>query len=52
MFSFDTRDALLAALELPLDLRLHRLLTDRVRDAMACELGDMTHILVVQAGDT
>jgi len=52
MLSFDTRDALLTALDLPLDLQLHCLLADRVKDAMACELGDMTHILVVQPGDT
>jgi len=52
MLSFDTRDALLAALDLPLNEELQRLISERVEDAIVRNLGDMTHILVVQAGDT
>ncbi|CAN5293136.1 hypothetical protein BH11PSE5_BH11PSE5_30080 [soil metagenome] len=52
MYSFDSHDALLTALTLPLDPRLHQLITDRVKDAIALDLGDLTHVLVVQAGDT
>ncbi|CAN5530059.1 hypothetical protein BH10PLA2_BH10PLA2_03460 [soil metagenome] len=52
MYSFDSHDALLGTLTLPLDPHLHRLITDRVKDAIARDLGDLTHILIVQAGDT
>ncbi|KFD25819.1 hypothetical protein [Sphingobium yanoikuyae] len=30
---------------------LHRLLSDRIQDARACGLGDLTHIIVVEPGD-
>ncbi|KXU29485.1 hypothetical protein A0J57_23145 [Sphingobium sp. 22B] len=40
-----------AALSLPLDPILHRLLSDRVRDTIACGLEKLTHILVVESGD-
>lgn len=31
---------------------LHHLLTERIQDAIACGLADLTHIIVVQPGDT
>lgn len=52
MLSFDTRASLIEALTLPLEPELHDLLTARITDAIDRGLGDMTHILVVQAGDT
>lgn len=34
-----------------LEPTLYRLLSDRIQDARACGLGDMTHIIVVEPGD-
>lgn len=52
MLSFDTQASLLEALTLPLDPTLHDLLAARITDAIHRGLGDMTHIIVVQPGDT
>lgn len=52
MLSFDTKASLIEALALPLDPVLHGLLTARINDALARGLADLTHILVVQPGDT
>lgn len=41
-----------AALRQPLEPALRALLTVRLDDARASELADLTHILVVQAGDS
>ena len=51
MLSLYDLDTMTAALSLPLDPTLHRLLADRIHDTVACGLGDMTHIIVVQPGD-
>lgn len=40
-----------AALLLPLDPALHRLLSARIRDVIACGLEEFTHIIVVEPGD-
>lgn len=49
MLSLHDVPSMLAALDRPLDPTLHRLLADRIHDAIACGLGDMTHIIVVDA---
>jgi hypothetical protein len=41
-----------AALLQPLDLELHTLIVGRMKDALALELGEHTHIVVVQPHDT
>ena len=51
MLSLHDLPSMLAALDWPLDPTLHRLLADRIHDAIACGLGNMTHIIVAQAGD-
>jgi hypothetical protein len=51
MLSLHDMPSMLAALDLPLDPTLHRLLADRIHDTIACGLGDMTHIIVVEPGD-
>ncbi|KXU30231.1 hypothetical protein A0J57_21045 [Sphingobium sp. 22B] len=40
-----------AALLLPLDPALRRLLSDRIQDAIACGLEGLTYIIVVEPGD-
>lgn len=52
MLSFDTKASLIEALTLPLDPILHDLLTALINDALVRGLCDLTHILVVQSGDT
>jgi hypothetical protein len=51
MLSFDNVDAMNAALALPLDKELHALIGDRIADTIACELENLTHIIVVEPGD-
>lgn len=51
MLSLYDLDTMNAALLLPLDRTLHRLLSDRVRDVIACGLEELTHIIVVEPGD-
>lgn len=41
-----------AALLQPLDANLKSLLAGRIKDALALDLGDLTHIVVVQPHDT
>jgi hypothetical protein len=52
MLSLDTMDAMQTALDLPLEERLHNLLSNRVADTIACDLQNLTHIVVVESGDT
>lgn len=52
MLSLDNRAAIETALYLPHEPHLHRLLTDRVELYRAAGLLDLTHILVVEPGDT
>ena len=41
-----------AALLLPLDPTVHRLLSDQIHDAVTSGLADLTHLLVVEENDT
>lgn len=52
MIDMPDLDAILAALSVPLQPDLHDLIANRLQDAFACELADLTHILVIQTGDT
>lgn len=52
MQSYDNRARLEGALHLPLEPRLHRLLTDRVDQYRSASVLDMTHLLVIEPGDT
>ena len=52
MIDMPDLDAILAALRTPLQSDLHDLITGRLQDAFACDLADLTHILVIQPGDT
>lgn len=52
MIDMPNLDAILAALRKPLQPDLHDLIASRLQDAFACELADLTHILVIEPGDT
>ena len=52
MIDLPNLDAILAALRTPLAPDLHDLITTRLQDAFACDLADLTHILVIQPEDT
>ncbi len=52
MLSLYDMGLMLDALHSALDPELRRLLTDRIDDIKACDLGDLTHILVIQPGDS
>ena len=52
MQSHDNRAAIEAALYQPLDPRLHRLLAERVEQHRAAGVLDLTHVLVIEPGDT
>lgn len=52
MQSHDNRAAIETALYQPLDPRLHRLLTERVELYRAAGVLDLTHVLVIEPGDT
>lgn len=52
MLDLYDRDTITAALRQPLEPELHTLIADRWSDAIASDLADLTHILVVQPGDT
>lgn len=52
MLDLYDRDTITAALHQPLEPELHTLIADRWSDASASDLADLTHILVVQPGDT
>ena len=51
MLSLHDIDTMNAALSLPLDPKLHRLLSDRIQDAIACGLEALTHIIVITPDD-
>lgn len=51
MFDLPDLDSQLAALNQPLEPNLHKLLHGHIQDALALELGDLTHFLVVEPGD-
>ena len=52
MQSYDTRASIEAALHLPLEHRIHRLLLKRVEQWRAAGVLDMTHVLVIEPGGT
>jgi len=52
MLSLDTIDAMQAALDLPLDPILLTHLSRRIADTIACDLEALTHIVVIQPGDS
>lgn len=52
MLDLYDRHTITAALHQPLAPELHTLIADRWSDAVASDLADLTHILVVQSGDT
>ena len=52
MMSLDNCAKIVGALNLPLETRLHRLLTDRVEQYRSSGLLDMTHLLVIEPGDS
>lgn len=52
MIDMPDLDAILAAVCRPLQPDLHDLIASRLQDAFACGLADLTHILVIQPGDT
>lgn len=52
MIDMPDLDAMLTALRQPLPRDLYDLLATRLQDAFACGLADLTHILVIQPGDT
>lgn len=45
-------EAVIDYLSRPMDTRLHALLTGRLKDTIALGLQDLTHIVVVEPGDT
>jgi hypothetical protein len=51
MLSLHDTASIEAALATPMQPTLHKLLTDRINDAAASELLELTHLLVVQPGD-
>jgi len=51
MLSLYDIDTMKAALLLPLDPALHCLLSDHIKDAIACGLEGLTHLIVVMPGD-
>lgn len=52
MIDMPDLDAILAALSTPLPPDLRELIASRLQDAYACDLANLTHILVIQSGDT
>lgn len=52
MIDMPDLDAIVSALRTPLAPDLDGLIADRLQDAFACGLADLTHILVIEAGDT
>lgn len=45
-------EAVIDYLSRPMDTRLHALLTGRLKDSIGLGLQDLTHIVVVEPGDT
>jgi hypothetical protein len=52
MINVTTFNAMQAALAQPMDPALHRLLSDRVADAVACGCEHLTHLIICEPGDT
>lgn len=52
MLSLPDKASMMAALQLDLDAQLHRLLADRIDDAEATGLIDLTHFIILTKGDT
>lgn len=53
MLSYNEAAAIAAApIHAPVDTDLRRLLSDRVHDWAACDLLDLTYLVIVEAGDT
>ena len=52
MLNLPDLDSQYAALNQPLDCKLHDLLAGRIKDSLALDLGDLTHIVVIQPRDT
>ncbi|SDD84807.1 hypothetical protein SAMN05444678_1268 [Sphingomonas sp. YR710] len=52
MLSLSDTGLMLEALTLPLEPELHRLLAEHIEHTIASGLGGMTHIIVIQPGDT
>ena len=52
MHDLPTIESIRAVLDQPLDKLLRALLEDRLADTIHCGLQDLTHLLVVEAGDT
>ena len=52
MLNLPDRDSQLAVLDQPLEANLKRLLSGRVRDAATLGLADLTHIVVIEPGDS
>lgn len=52
MIDMPDLDAMLAVLRAPLQSDLRELLASRLQDAFACGLADLTHMLIIQPGDT
>lgn len=52
MYNLPDLESQRAALLQPLDPELHTLIAGRMKDALALELGELTHIVVVQPHDT
>lgn len=51
MIDLPDLDSQLAALSQRLEPNLHKLLSGRMQDARALQLGDLTHLLVIEPGD-
>lgn len=52
MLDLPTIESIRAVLDQPLGKALKALIEDRIADAIHCGLHDLTHVLVVEAGDT
>ena len=52
MYNLPDLDSQRAALLQPLDATLHTLLAGRIQDALALELGELTHMAIIQPHDT
>ncbi len=52
MHDLPDMEALRAILDQPIDPALRALLRDRLDDTLHCGLQDLTHVLVIEAGDT
>lgn len=52
MYNLPDLESQRAALLQPLDPELHTLIAGRIKDALTLQLGDLTHIAVIQPHDT